>query len=74
MLGAVRMLRGEKHDDRVPLTRNVTSQIDVHLGALDTGAAPPAGPPPVAPARMALVERSRLGGRWRAASSWSPSS
>jgi homocysteine S-methyltransferase len=49
MLGAVRMLRGEKLDERAPSAR--TSQ-EVQLG-----------PVRAAPPRMAIGERSRLGGR-----------
>ena len=54
MLGAVRMLRGEKLDERVPVTRTVSTAADIHI----------ATPPRPAPAaRVPIVERSRLGGR-----------
>jgi methionine synthase I (cobalamin-dependent)/5,10-methylenetetrahydrofolate reductase len=51
MLGAVRMLRGEKLDDHVAVTKVVTSGLGVHVVA------------PVAPARTPVGERSKLGGR-----------
>jgi homocysteine S-methyltransferase len=47
MLGAVRMLRGEKLDERMPAT---TGSGQIQLSA---------GPPP--PARVPIAERSRLG-------------
>jgi methionine synthase / methylenetetrahydrofolate reductase(NADPH) len=54
MLGAVRMLRGEKLDERAPVARTVSVPPDLHTAAL--GAAAPA-------ARTPIGERSRLGGR-----------
>jgi methionine synthase / methylenetetrahydrofolate reductase(NADPH) len=57
MLGAVRMLRGEKLDERAPVTRTVVAGGDVHL------AAPPAPARPVAPGKTPVGERSKLGGR-----------
>jgi homocysteine S-methyltransferase len=57
MLGAVRMLRGEKLDERAPVTRTVVTGGDVHL------AAPPAPARPVAPGKTPVGERSKLGGR-----------
>jgi methionine synthase / methylenetetrahydrofolate reductase (NADH) len=51
MLGAVRMLRGEKLDDAVAVTRAVTAGLDAHVAG------------PVAPAKVPIGERSRLGGR-----------
>jgi homocysteine S-methyltransferase len=53
MLGAVRMLRGEKLDDHVPVARPAAAGI----GGEITGRAP------AAPARTPVSERSRLGGR-----------
>ena len=51
MLGAVRMLRGERLDDPVAVTKAVTAGLDVQVVA------------PVAPAKTPVGERSRLGGR-----------
>jgi homocysteine S-methyltransferase len=51
MLGAVRMLRGEKLDDHLAVTRSVTAGLGVHVVA------------PVAPAKTPVGERSQLGGR-----------
>jgi methionine synthase / methylenetetrahydrofolate reductase(NADPH) len=53
MLGAVRMLRGEKLDERAPAAPSVTAGAD--------GTAPPLPPAPAA--AIPLAERSRLGGR-----------
>ncbi len=54
MLGAVRMLRGEKLDERIPATRTVSTAADIHSAA-PRSAAPPA--------RVPIGERSRLGAR-----------
>jgi homocysteine S-methyltransferase len=52
MLGAVRMLRGEKLDERMPVKHIVTA-----------GSSQVAVPAAIAPAKMPIAERSRLGGR-----------
>jgi homocysteine S-methyltransferase len=50
MLGAVRMLRGEKLDERVPANKTASGSITLPATAL-------------APAKTPIAERSKLGGR-----------
>jgi homocysteine S-methyltransferase len=51
MLGAVRMLRGEKLDERALVAKTASVGMDAYIAA------------PVAPAKAPIGERSRLGGR-----------
>jgi methionine synthase I (cobalamin-dependent)/5,10-methylenetetrahydrofolate reductase len=53
MLGAVRMLRGEKLDERMPVKHGAAASSSVQVAA----------PAAIAPARTQIADRSKLGGR-----------
>jgi homocysteine S-methyltransferase len=62
MLGAVRMLRGEKLDERMPAARTATPGLGIEIGAgvgIEARRAARVAPA----ARTPISERSRLGGR-----------